>query len=460
MRTLKLLEQHHQRLSELLKFPSNAVKPNDEPEVVAVQEKAIRASPAVLELQSSKNEVARSASPRRANSTAPGMQVPRRMPPRDMSSSIASNLASARGIRSLQERRAVSPSITTQEVPGNLEVHPRKVTHNNGIPAPLIGQPSSPPSAKNPKASFKVEQPQVRAEPQSRVISSATEEGFQRFYSTFETFLSRISAPLAFAGLPLTSEEPPSHANIDSTSRHNRKASVQSAASELDLSKFISKAALRASSNPAPGADSFYVVPTAGHTVSYANILSFADKEKRRIAASMHSADPELFEDPDDDDFVDAKETLPPSPATSQRSGRRSKGSRELENLVEELQTQNKSLKECMDQLTKRLHAFESAAQSSGLAMQESMRLMKPASPTLGPSDTTDVQAKLAARVQALEEQLLADKKDMQAMAKENDKLRSVLSRYRDKWEKLKQGARERREGGSKETPSGSAKDP
>ncbi|CRK48772.1 hypothetical protein BN1723_020649, partial [Verticillium longisporum] len=65
---------------------------------------------------------------------------------------------------------------------------------------------------------------------------------------------------------------------------------------------------MRAMSGQNPN-ESFYVVPTSGHTMSYANILNFADKEKRRMDASLHvGGDSGRFED-DEDDFVDARDT-------------------------------------------------------------------------------------------------------------------------------------------------------
>ena len=147
--------------------------------------------------------------------------------------------------------------------------------------------------------------------------ASASEEGFQKFYSTFESLLSRLSAPLAFAGLPLISEEssstPSNVAHVESSPKSRTSIATRHGAAEPDLTKFISRAALRASALPAPGSDSFYVVPATGHTVSYANILSFAEKEKRRLAATLHSDNPDLFDDPANDDFVDARETLMPT---------------------------------------------------------------------------------------------------------------------------------------------------
>ncbi|KFX97719.1 hypothetical protein V490_02667, partial [Pseudogymnoascus sp. VKM F-3557] len=163
--------------------------------------------------------------------------------------------------------------------------------------------------------------------------------GFTRFYSTFEGLLSKLSAPLAFAGLPLIAEEPAAQP-AKPPSRPSTSASATP-----DLSKYISRAALRASaSNPGAAADSFYVVPATGGTASYASILSFAEKEKRRLADLRPASS---F---DDDDFVDAREhPSPPSPtksrsfaaASGSRSG--SKSAKEVEREREELRIENKS---------------------------------------------------------------------------------------------------------------------
>jgi regulator of replication initiation timing len=264
----------------------------------------------------------------------------------------------------------------------------------------------------------------------------------------------------------LISEEsstPPEPTKAKETPQKSKQISNRSTAGEPDLTKFISRAALRASAHPAPGGDSFYVVPTTGHTATYANILSFAEKEKRRMAASMHSADSGLFDDPDHDDFVDAHETpMPPSPGIK-RFGSKGKSSevKELKNVVEELYIENKSLKDCIDKLSKRLHAFEMSAQSSSLALQESMRMMRPSSPVPHPSTAggVDFGAKTTAKIRQLEEQVEAGEKEMQRLGKENEKLKNIVARYRERWEKLKDGAKARRQDGTKDDKGGGSKD-
>ena len=212
-------------------------------------------------------------------------------------------------------------------------------------------------------------------------------------------------------------------------------------------------------------------MPTAGGTVSYARILSFAEKEKRRLAASLHSENTDLFSNPDEEEnFVDARETpLAVSPKLSRGSSMKSKhmGEKELMNKVEELGIENKSLKDCIDKLAKRLQAFEMSAQQSSMALQESMRLVRDMSPVRerehkspvlspisqqrrensdegGPSDDT-----LQRRILDLEEHASVSGKEIERLNKENEKLKSVVARYRERWEKLKEGAKTRREGGA-----------
>ncbi|KAG0650566.1 hypothetical protein D0Z07_3196 [Hyphodiscus hymeniophilus] len=456
LRTLRLLEQHHHKLSELLRYPSeNPVTSSPgETEVQSTTEKPISTSAAVAELRASKSDIGpRSSSPLR---NPPGLQHPRRLPPRDLSSSIASNLASARGIRSNYIRQPSSPSLSSQQAHGNLETHRRKLS-NVPQSIPEHSQPSwlPPTQSQSRKA-----EPQTGTSITSAVAepaaSTTNDDGFSRFYNTFENILSKLSAPLAFAGLPLTSEENPSPTpDVSSPNAKKIRGQKERSPSDPDLTKYFSRSALRATVAGTSGNDSFYVVPPSGHTVSYAHILSFAEKEKRRLAASMHSENPDLFADPDEDDFFDAKELPgPPSPTSSKRfmAGNKRLGGKQLEVKVEELDLENKSLKEVVDKLSKRLHAFEMAAQNSSMALQESMRLMRPMSPA---PEAMSGDGVLRKRVAELEEHVALGGREIERLGRENEKLKSVVARYRERWEKLKEGAKTRRDGGKE----GSMKD-
>jgi hypothetical protein len=226
--------------------------------------------------------------------------------------------------------------------------------------------------------------------------------------------------------------------------------SPQTPSAEPDLSKLYSKATLRALRGDGHGPnDSFYVVPTSGHTVSYANILTFDQKEKRRLAASIHGDDAVTLDDVDDDDFIDANEPHTPISPGLQRKVGKSQTDRDKQNVIEELYLENASLKEMLDKLSKRLHAFELNSQSSHLALAQSLRLQRPGSPTSssgGGSKTDGPDDALKRRNKELEEQLASKAQQMDALDKEYNKVVVTLEKYRDRWEKLKAGAKARRE--------------
>ncbi|KAK2864990.1 hypothetical protein FQN49_004012, partial [Arthroderma sp. PD_2] len=227
----------------------------------------------------------------------------------------------------------------------------------------------------------------------------------------------------------------------------------------------VSSAALRAikdkdghfaAHNPA---ESFYVVPTAGGMISYAGILSRAEKEA--VKDSLESVD---------DDFVDASEN-PPSPEeflhkSSTRLDRSiTLPSRKNKNDVprisktaEELHIENEALRHLSDTLAKRLHMWEVNAQSSSLALQQSIRAMhnqhaissrqtSPTASTTGEGIPPTANAATDLRIRELQELVTSNERELRKVSHENEKLRAVVERYRERWEKLKEGARARREG-------------
>lgn len=161
------------------------------------------------------------------------------------------------------------------------------------------------------------------------------------------------------------------------------------------------------------------------------------------MAASVHSDG----QDYDDDDFVDARETMgPPSPVRKKSASR----AKESGLVIEELTIENVGLKRAVDQITKRLLAFEASAQSSSHALNQSMRLMRPSSPAPSVPGTGAKDSKAVAlleKIAGLEHESDKARRDIERLSRENEKLKSVVSRYRERWEKLKEGAKSRREG-------------
>ncbi|KAK7415304.1 hypothetical protein QQX98_005948 [Neonectria punicea] len=444
LRTLKLLEEHHRKLAEILKLPS---EPSSQSSDADQNEKASDKDPSNgQDAHTKKESTTESAVSRAAQKLSPPTQ--RRYASREMSSSIASNLATARGIRSKYRGQPLAPSVSNDQAPGNVDALSRPHGPKAKMQNIIDHQPGKPtwvppvPSQQRSESHGKTASPRPDTAP-----ASADDGGYTRFYNTFGSLINKISAPLAFAGLPLIQEEsaPPEQPETPETSptkRSHLKASP-SKILEPDLSKIYSRATMQALAREGHGPnDSFYVVPTTGHTMSYANILSFAEKEKRRLEASSHTELLHVPED-DDDDFVDAREAPAPlSPGAKRRIGR-ANTDRELNNTIEELYTENKSLKDMLDKLTKRLHAFEASAQNSAMALAESYRLMRPGSPT-AVSKTSDEA--IRKKNQEMEEQLSAAAKQMERLEKDNRKMQKTLEKYRDKWEVLKAGAKARRE--------------
>ncbi|KAF6225570.1 hypothetical protein HO133_009570 [Letharia lupina] len=433
-RTLKLLEQHHKKLAQLLKFR------NSHP-ITANPEAIPDSKPAPQQPSSPVPAPAQDVSPYRpASQSLPAAH----RPPRDISSSIASNLASARGIPSNKQRRngsgqASSPVLAHQNAEGRVFTPPRRsklgeaASRTTASPttekAPMMPEALS---TKDSSAAVTISQ-----EP----APSKTDEPFQRFYSTFEALFSKLSAPLAFAGLPLTSDLPQPADSAQSTKQTSKPS--DRATAEPEYSRLFSKAALGAIRDE-PGntnlgaAESFYVVPVTGGTMPYASILA-RDRHNFPTLERDGTRNSEEM-----DEFVDARETPgPPSPLMMRtgKTGAKVAGSNKT---MEELQLENEGLRLSLDSVTRRLYEFEAGAQASSFALYQSIKASMKQSPAAS-------QAGTGVNVEGLEEQIREAKTEMERMGSENEKLKGVVGRYRERWEKLKEGARVRREGGPKE---------
>lgn len=463
LRTLRLLEQHHQKLSELLRAPlerdelqqaaKNAPKSADE----KAETTSSRPSGASI----SKDDPNDGTPAEKAAQPMPTLPKQQKYPARDLGASIASNLASARGIpRPKYRSQPLNPSVSNTEVPGNLALTPQRSSSGSKSKMQSMIENAERPGLPSPGKLSRQGSLEQRAGDGDREVSTArrspttsNDSGFSNFYSAFGSIINRISAPLAFAGLPLINEDPAEdpvtapaptpEPQVQKRLRHKSSATVSV---EPDLGKLISKSALNALNRDGRFAtDSFYVVPTSGHTASYASILTYADKEKRRLEASILGELSNVAEE-DEDDFVDAKESQAPSSPGLRRKAGKSRSDKELNNVVEELYLENKSLKDMLDKLSKRLHAFESMSQNSGMRLAESMRLMRPSSPIAsGSKSGTGGDESLRKRNTELEEQMSSLAKQVKDMHKENAKLRAYLERYREKWDQLRAGAKARR---------------
>jgi hypothetical protein len=172
------------------------------------------------------------------------------------------------------------------------------------------------------------------------------------------------------------------------------------------------------------------------------------------MAASFHRPVDEPEDNGDEDDFVDARESQAPTSPTFRKRLGKSRSETELRNVIEELHLENSSLKDVLDKLSKRLHAFELNSQSSHLALAQSLRLQRPGSPmsssgmgggAVGPAAAVADDA-VRRRNRELEEQMAEMVKRMQGLEEDHLKLQLTVEKYRERWEKLKAGAKARRE--------------
>lgn len=158
------------------------------------------------------------------------------------------------------------------------------------------------------------------------------------------------------------------------------------------------------------------------------------------------------------DEFVDARETPgPPSPLMA-RSGGKKAGAKAApgnynNKTMEELQLENEGLRSYLDNVTRRLHEFEVGAQASSFAFQQSikasMSMRQPSSSSPAASQAGGAGGMVVVNnIESLEERIREAKAEAEGMRAENEKLKGVIGRYRERWEKLKEGARVRREGG------------
>ena len=196
-------------------------------------------------------------------------------------------------------------------------------------------------------------------------------------------------------------------------------------------------------------------MPTAGGQISYADILTRTQREAARGLGYPENLLNNNNEE--DQEFVDARETPPsggpPSPVAQRGAagGVRGKGGKTME----ELELENRAMRDLLDVLSKRLAQFEMGSQSQSQALWQSFRMMNPGggpNPQVGPQQAAiygvDRDGKMDGdRVRGLEEEVDKAKKEMERMGRENEKLKGVVGRYRERWEKLKEGARGRREG-------------
>lgn len=143
---------------------------------------------------------------------------------------------------------------------------------------------------------------------------------FTKFYSQFEEYIEAVGNPLAYAGLPLNGD-------MSSMDPALRKAVADKGAAE-----------------------SFYVVPTTGGTMSYAGILT-RNQQQPSGDKNEPAAAPTVGQEPADK--VIGSKTR------------------------EELEFENAQLRQLTDMMAHKLHTWETSAKVNAAKMRESLQVLK-----------------------------------------------------------------------------------
>lgn len=415
LRVLKLLEDQHRRLADIVKTQDN---PQQEP----AQEDAKPTTPETK----AQNEAVTSPPTEKATtgkgkqtlaSTRIGSQI------RDSSPSLARDIASRRGI---PQPGRTQPSAAAQARTRQLSPESRR-----------RAQPKVPPSIVESQANLQTAKKSKKFE---------DDEGFAKFYNNLTTgTMSKISSALAYAGLPLTAED----SRPDESSKPQSSRRTVSASNDPDVKRIFSKAALdaieddhreRGTFGHGFGAtESFYVVQQTGGTVSYADITK---------AQQQHMGEDE------EPEFVDAKEAPgPPSPLQG-RFTHQQRGSFGSPRTQEELELENTTLKNTLEQITGRLAAFEAHAQDASMAaVTQSMANLRP-EPSSGASQS---DAALQERLRQLEKQVEQQTEDRQKLEAHAAKLEKMNRKWKARWDDVSSRAKERTK--AKREPDGKAPD-
>ncbi|KAL7267967.1 hypothetical protein RUND412_009427 [Rhizina undulata] len=423
LRTLSLLANEHERQALRLKAASAASEPRDTADEEATEKTKESEKDQIPKDEKEKDREKEPLTPPVAGTSLLRKSIP----------SLATNLASARGI---PQRSGISSSSSRRR-----ELKISTIPENS---APIIEQ--------------------ERVEPERK------EEQFSKFYSGLNTILSRISssassaASLAFAGLPLGVED------VD-------EETERAALAGLLPKGWADQRGRNMLHNWNDGGESFYVVPSSGGTMSYAGIV--------------RGEDPEDEKEKEKEKSLRRSRTYPSesSSPSNPRDGRTLQLTGHAKT-KEELVLENTGLRQTIDHMSRTMQTWQRKTRESENMLKNSIiALSKHPGPSSssGNQQPLDILSQVVQRkswmhvsysgeeaedisegrqvgemewerekereredyVARLEEEIERLKKERDEFGRENDKLRNTIVKYNQKWERLKEGARNKRGGGS-----------
>ncbi|KAH0605857.1 uncharacterized protein H6S33_004314 [Morchella sextelata] len=367
------------------------------------------------------------------------------IPPRlqKSTSSLATNLASARGIpqqsrlgsggggaTSPNRRRSLVPE-RSQTLPTPHDYHSSSSSKPTTNPLTLLppDDPTHPPPPKRasttPRLSTRASAPDLGP--------TSTDEPFSKFYTSLNTLVSRIGSPfaasLAFAGLPLTDDP-------------------ASPAPDADPPALLPRGWTASRGGPAAGAESFYVVPVSGGTLSYAGVV-------RRGDAGRKTKEELQLEN------TGLRQTIDHMSRTMQSWQRKTRESEcALKNSILALGAggggATERERELLSQVQRRswMHVPYEEGEDDGvgaMAVEEEAEAARRELETVRRQMEAVRREMEGVRVEAAAASREAEewRREAEACRRENEKLKAMLEKLKAKWERLKEGARSRKAAGA-----------
>lgn len=417
LRVLRLLEAQHEKLARIIKSQNSAQLQEAIAETPSIPPETDKPSNDDAKVSDTTTST-ETPSPKKTTTTSAITAARLNARPRESSPSLARDIASRRGI---PPHGQASPTLTRSR-----QLSPESQRRAKTTVAPRI-----PPSIMESSGSLPSKQPRSKVE----------DEGFTNFYNNLTTgTVSKLSSVLAYAGLPLTTQEIQIAPPVPEKPQKEKSSHTVNATAEPDVKKYFSKAALaaiedehrqRGSHGQVFGpAENFYVVQKGGGTYSYADI---ARNQQLHAAAGK-------------EEFVDAQEDGMGSPRHSRAAFGKSR-------TAEELELENTTLKTTLEQLASRLSNFEAHAQEASFAaLTHSMASLHsgPQPHSIAPKAVAS-SAQPSQELQEALEKVRILESQMSTQAAQHEKLEALAQKqekkirmYHSKWEDVKKSAREK----------------
>ncbi|RPB20101.1 hypothetical protein L211DRAFT_870851 [Terfezia boudieri ATCC MYA-4762] len=494
-RTLCLMKGHHRKLSQAL-TEAAAIKTSSKSSAVGGN----GTGTPILIRSGSPGPMAHSETPtlrRAGSSNAEPDLSPQGFPPlshplsntsrlgKSTPSLLVSNLASKRGIPPMQS--VLTPVLSPATTPGASARRGNDFFTSNQLNQHLDAQ-------RGPNAGVSGSKTRRGVEQVSRDSNKQGEAGFNKFYTSLETFVSRIGSPLAgplgFAGMDLKPESKETSISSPTTDGELIDGSTVPAHPDKDgysygygvtemVQNLMPKAwwsgqdqgqakpnvkargifgAANGGRSARPGwqgNESYYVVPTTKgdktFPVSYAAVAGRAPSPPQEVSEDFSPLRPKKT-----DGGRRTRATADISITETIPEGDESKADLDQGKTMEELMLENQQLRQATDNLSRRLHTWEVNARDSRAMLDRSLMLYrnKPGSEggsfgSVGDDRTADREKELqmeirslSGKVVELEAELEQLKLELDREKKENERSTKKANYYKERWDKLKMDAR------------------